>query len=839
MRVKVRPEARLAGFFLGRLGRVLVISAAVLVIASLGVFTYYYAKYSRLIDHKLRDGPFARTSKIYAAPQTVSLGDNLTVEDVLAELRRAGYSESRKNPSGYYNLRTDALEIFPGPDSYFDQNEPGVIKFRDGRISQIVSLADNTARSQFQLEPQLITNLFDRNREKRRLVHFSDIPPVLVHAVTSAEDKRFFQHAGFDPIRLAKAIYLDVREQRKVQGASTLSQQLARGFWLNPEKKWTRKMAEAIITLQLEQKLSKEEIFEYYCNHIYLGWRGGFRIHGFGEASEVVFGKDIRQLTAPEAATLAGMIQRPSVYDPFRNPERTIERRNVVLSLMRQNGHLTEEEYQKACATPLNVAKGANQSVDAPYFVDLVNETLQGMFQDVDFQSSSYRVYTSLDMNLQRAALDAVRLGMPLIDEQIKRQRRFRNKQIPDPQVALVALDPRTGQVKALVGGRNYGMSQLNRALAKRQPGSIFKPFVYASALETAIGGGPRILTAGTTLVDQPTTFWYDGRPYEPSNFKHQFYGTVTMRQALSKSINVPTVMLAEMVGYDHVVDVARRAGLNYHINPTPAVALGAYEVTPLEMAGAYTVFADQGQFIKPNFISMVRSQSGKPIFINKAEKKRGMDPRVAYLMTNLMEEVLRTGTGAGVRSRGFRAPAAGKTGTSRDGWFAGYTSELICIVWVGFDDGRELELEGAHSALPIWAEFMKRALEYRPYRNAVPFQAPDGIVTIQIDPASGMPASPNCPLTRAEVYIAGTQPVGSCPLHGGQGLTNVAGWDTTPSQVEAPPALTPVRPGAAPPAVAARHPDAQPPQVAASQGEEDKSKPKKGLFRRLWGVFK
>ena len=512
MKVRITGNARFTRFFLGSFGRFLVVSATLVTVAGLGAFTYYYSKYSRLIDQKLREGPFAHTSKVFAAPRTVSVGDPLAAEDLVAELRRSGYSESRTNPLGYFHLRPDAVEIFPGPDSYFDQNEPGVIKFAGGRISQIVSLADNTSRGQFQLEPPLITNLFDRNREKRRLVRFADVPQVVINAVTSAEDKRFFHHAGIDPIRLIKTIYVDLSEGRSY-GASTLSQQLARGFWLSPEKRWTRKLAEAVITIQLEQKLSKEEIFEYYCNMIYLGWRGGFRIHGFGEAAEAYFGKDIRQVNLPEAATLAGMIQRPSYYDPFRHPERVVERRNIVLGLMRQNGQMSEEEYQQACASPLTLAKGASQSVDAPYFVDLVNETLQGMFQDLDFQSSSFRVFTTLDMDLQRAAMEAVRIGTPLIDDQLKKQRRFRGQAFPDAQVALVALDPHTGDVKALIGGRNYGTSQLNRVLAKRQPGSIFKPFVYAAALDTAVEGGPKILTAGTTVVDQPTTFWYAGKP--------------------------------------------------------------------------------------------------------------------------------------------------------------------------------------------------------------------------------------------------------------------------------------------------------------------------------------
>jgi len=840
VKVKVPREARIARFFLGPFGRGLIVLGALLTVGSLGVFTYYYSKYSRLIDQKLQVGPFANTSKIYATPEIVAVGDPATPEEIADKLRRSGYTESRGNPMGWLRVGKDEIEIFPGPDSYFDQ-EAGVIKFSGGRISQIVSLQDNTVRSQFQLEPQLITNLFDRNREKRRLVKFQDIPKVLINAVTSAEDKRFFQHAGFDPIRIIKAAYIDLKEGRKEQGASTLSQQLARGLWLDADKNWKRKLAEVLITLQLEQKLSKEQIFEDYANQIYLGRRGSFSIHGFGEAAEAYFGKDIRQLTLPEAATLAGMIQRPSRYNPFRYPDRVRERRNVVLMLMHQNGHITDQEYSQAIASPLSLAKGASQSIDAPYFVDLVNDVLQSKFQDFDFQSSSFRVYTTLDLDLQRAAVEAVRIGMQNVDDQIRRQRRFRGQTPPEAQCALIALDPHTGEIRALTGGRNYGMSQLNHVLAKRQPGSIFKPFVYATAMDTAIDGAPKVLTAGTTVVDEPTTFWFDNKPYEPDNFEHKFYGTVTLRQALAHSLNVATVKVAEMVGFDNVVDLAKKAGLNYDIQPTPAVALGAYDVTPVEMAGAYTVFANQGVYVKPNFIGMVRSQDGKIIYTNKIEKRPVLDPRVAYLMTNLMEEVMRSGTAAGVRARGFAAPAAGKTGTSHDGWFAGYTSELLCIVWVGFDDNRELDLEGARSALPIWTEFMKRALQYRAYRNVKPFEAPDGIVAIQIDPQSGMPATPMCPSTRVEVYVAGTQPVGTCPLHGGSqpGLTNVAGWDVAPkAPVTPPPALGP--PSAqAPAALAARGqiPPPLPPQQTAQQTE--KPKEKKGLFHRLLGVFK
>jgi len=521
---------------------------------------------------------------------------------------------------------------------------------------------------------------------------------------------------------------------------------------------------------------------------------------------------------------------------------------------MRQNGYVNDRDYALAIGTPLTVAKGTAQSVEAPYFVDLINDELQNRFQDADFQSNAFRIYTSLDMHLQRAAAEAVRLGMASVDEQIKKQRRFRGQTPPEAQVALVAIDPHTGELKALVGGRNYGISQLNHVLAKRQPGSIFKPFVYAAALNTAVEGGSALFTPSTMVVDEPTTFWFDGKPYEPSNFEHKFYGPVTLRHALAQSMNVATVKVAEKVGYDKVVAMANRAGMNYKIQPTPAVALGAYEITPLEAAGAYTLFANGGDFLKPSLLSLVRDDKGKVVYKNKTDDKQVLDQRVAYLMTSMLEEVLRTGTAAGVRARyGLNIPAAGKTGTSHDGWFAGYTSELLCVVWVGFDDNKELNLEGAHSAAPIWAEFMKRALGYREYRDAKPFKAPTGIVSVDVDPLSGMPSTSACPSSRPEVFIAGTEPVGFCPLHGGgrTNVTNVTGWDTAPAAPVPAPAA-----GSAPTITgspgdgqvspadiarrAARQAGGEPPSspTAAAQKQEPK-KEKKGILRRIFGVFK
>jgi penicillin-binding protein 1B len=358
VRVRVPKEAYLVRFFLHPVGKTLAICLTLAFLVCAGVLTHFYTQYSRLIDQKLRAGPFANTSKIFAAPRLVAVGDTLTAAEMADELGRAGYTESHSNATGYFQRRGDnAVEIYPGPDSY--DEEAGVIKFAGGRISQIVSLRDNTARPEYRLEPQLITNLSDRNREKRRLVKFADIPKVLIDAVTSAEDKRFFQHAGFDPIGMMRAAYVDLREGRKDQGASTLSMQLAREFFLDKEKRWTRKLAEILITIQLEQRLTKEEIFEDYSNQIYLGSRGTFRIHGFGEAAEAFLGKDLKQITLPEAAELASLPRWPAYFDPFRHPDHLLERRNAVLVLMRQNGYVSDRDYAVAREAPLTVAKGS------------------------------------------------------------------------------------------------------------------------------------------------------------------------------------------------------------------------------------------------------------------------------------------------------------------------------------------------------------------------------------------------------------------------------------------------------------------------------------------------
>jgi penicillin-binding protein 1B len=708
---------------------------------------------------------------IYTAPRAVAVGDTLTADEVITRLRHAGYSAARGNTLGWYHVRPQAVEIFPGRDSYAE-GEAAVIEFRGGKVARIVSLGDHTERKVVDLEPQLMANLSSQ-RERRRLVKFGDIPPSLVHAVISAEDKHFFRHSGFDLFRMIKAAYVDLKDGRKEQGASTLSMQLARGFWLDSNKNWRRKLEELFITSQLERRLSKQQIFEHYANQVYLGRHGTFSVNGFGEAARVYFAKDLGQLSVPEAALLAGLIQRPSYYNPYRYPDRAKERRDLVLGLMRQNGYLTEEQRRLAVETPVKVQAEQSGFNNSQYFVDLMNEEMQNKI-DEHGKPTSY-VYTTLDPDLQEAAQHAVASGMQLVDKELgcranagKRARAAKAARCEGaaPQVALIALDPHTGEIKALVGGRNYLASQLDHALAMRQPGSVFKPFVYAAALETAVAGGSTILTAATVVPDEPTTFFFNHQVYQPNDYHEGYEGSVTLRAALAHSLNVPAVEVAEKVGYEKVVQMAHRMGLNEAIKATPSVALGSYETTPLEIAGAYTVFANNGAHVTPTTISLVRSLDGSVLYRHEPDRRNTLDPRVNYLVVNMLQDVLRYGTGASVHARGFNLPAAGKTGTSRDGWFAGFTSNLLCVVWVGFDDNRELNLEGAHSALPIWADFMKQAARFRRYEDARNFQAPPGVMSARICEDSGQLEGAYCTNVRTEVFINGSEPSVECELH-------------------------------------------------------------------------
>jgi penicillin-binding protein 1B len=791
-----------------------------------------------MIDLRLSGHIQQTTARIYAAPMRIYTGEALTVADMANHLQRAGYSElDVSGTPGRYLLHGNEIEIRPSSESFFGAQNRLVVDFSGTEIQKIRSMDNGAALDSAEVEPELLTSLFDSSREKRRAISYNDIPKVLRDAVLSVEDRRFFEHPGFDPIRILGAAWADLRHGARVQGGSTISMQVARSFFFNTDRTLRRKVAETVVALELEHRFNKQQIFELYANEIYLGNRGSFAIHGFGEASLAYFNKDLREVSLPEAAFLAGIIHAPNRYSTSeRRPDRAVEARDRALLSMAENGAITPEQVLGAKKTPLQIVGGALEGSTAPYFVDMVKDHLLDRFSEADLLSQSFRVYTTLDPELQRAASEAVDLGAKSIDSQLaRRYARWKKEGQPAPQaqIAIVVLDPHSGEIKALIGGRDYGESQLNHILSRRQPGSAFKPFVYAAAFEGAVDGVQPIVTPATTVMDEPTTFEFDGKEYTPNNYGEKFHGQVTLREALMYSLNVATVKVAELVGYTRVTDMAHQFGLDPSIQPTPSVALGAYEMTPLEVASGYTILANEGVRTEPMFIRNVVNAQGESLEQNAIRSRRALDPRVAYLVTSMMEDVINRGTGATVRARGFNAPAAGKTGTSRDGWFAGYTSNLLAIVWVGFDDNRDLGLSGANAPAPIWAEFMKRAVSLPAYRHVQPFVMPEGVTKVTIDPESLALATPECPVTREEVYIHGTEPTEFCPLHGGRmasdtppgsWLSRIFGGDKAKGGDAAPP------PGSA----GARPNSTQP----TADNQQPEGENKKSVLRRIFGIF-
>ena len=721
--------------------------AAVGCVALVGicVFTFFYIEYTGIVNERLKQPIFASTAQIFAAPREVRPGQKFSVQLIANELREAGYTAdgaAQPSPLGTFSQGVQQITVRPGPQSYHAPDSATIDV--SGGVVDAISDEHGQALSSYELEPLLITGLSEgAQRTKRRVLTYDEIPPNLVHAVIAIEDRRFFEHSGIDYWRILGAMRNDIFHlHRYTEGASTLTQQLARGFFLTPERTYSRKMREAVISIILEHRFDKQQIFAMYANEIPLGQIGSFSIDGFGEASQDYFGKDVGKLDLAECALLAGLIQSPSRLNPFHHPDRALERRNLVLDSMVETGAITKDQAETAKREPLHLVPGSVDASEAPYFVDLVHDQLTQRLGDRDFNREGLRIYTSLDPDLQRIATSALDSTIHVVDELVDKVH-ARDKKLGKPyiypQVALIALDPHTGQVLALVGGRSYGTSQVNHAVAHRPTGSIFKPFVYASAFQTAVEGtmlpGQTALFSPVTMLSDESTTYGAGTPYEytPHNFVNEHYGVMTARFALMQSDNIATIELASMVGFDRVAALARAAGVK-SAQGTPSMPIGSYDATPLDMAGAYTIYANKGLHIDPWMLASVRTPTGDIIEDYTPNARQVLDSRVAYLTTNMLEAVMNGGTAAGVRGMGFTAPAAGKTGTDHDAWFAGFTSNLLCIVWVGNDDYTALDpenlgrVQGARAAAPIWAAFMKQAVLLPQYSDTNEFTPPEGV---------------------------------------------------------------------------------------------------------------
>ena len=741
-----------------------VLVSLAVVVTGIFLIRYYYI-FDSLIRAKLGKHEGVIETEIYASPVYLSSGKRIAPQDLVLKLRRLGYAEQKPGDHAraatYQFLKPNQLLLVNDAALPYDANRSALVTWSGKTIASVVDGEKHRGLDRFALRPELLSNAIDSSREKRRYVRYQDLPRVVVNAILASEDRRFFSHRGIDPLRIFSAFLVDVRAGDKVQGASTLTQQFVKNYFLTPERTWRRKIADAYVSILLEQRLSKEQIFELYCNDVYLGQIGSFSIVGVGEAAEAYFGKVVQDLTAGEAASIAGIISAPNRFSPIRYPERARARRDLVLDLMADYDMVSRAECTEAKAKPLEVKPSTmlNYS-DAPYFVDYVQEVLVERIGDEALARGKYKVFTSLDMDLQQAAFEALRQGIAEMDAHFAQGKRA----IPPGtvQASLIAVDPRNGDILALVGGRHYGTTQFNRITqAKRQPGSIFKPFVYTAAIESAYSSASP-LTAVSTALDEPTEFAFEDLVYEPKNFKDEYQGQVTMRQAITKSLNVATIKFAEKIGYDKIAGLSKRLGLNEQIKPYPAMAIGEFEVTPLEMVRAYTAFANGGLLSELTPILKVCDPGMKTVYAPAAKQIQAISPETAFMITSLLRSVIDHGTGAGVRARGFVLPAAGKTGTSHDGWFAGYTPGMLCIVWVGFDDNRELNLSGSQSALPIWTDFMKKAAVIVPLKGE-DFIAPEGIVKVEIDPSTGLLATERCLERQEECFIKGSEPTIRC----------------------------------------------------------------------------
>ena len=746
-------------------------------LAAIAAAAYYYVTFARIVDARLQGERVRALPRVLARPFEIRRGQWLSAQRLAERLDDLGYAE-RATPGqpGEFSRLDDAVTLvarggdlagrtirvqiapqargLPAPIGPDGKPVPTLAVSR-------IEVEGGGPLDRVELDRPLLTTLITSSREKRRRVSLSLIPKHVVQAVLAIEDRRFYDHPGIDPIRIVGAIVTNIRGDRPyLVGGSTLTQQLVKNFFLTPEKSYRRKLQEQFLSVVLETRATKDDILELYLNEVYLGQRGSYAIHGVAEASRVFFGKDVTNVSLAEAATIAGVIQAPGRHSPFSSSTRSRDRRNVVLQTMADAGYVSQAAAERAGREPMQTVTRAMETETA-YFVDLLGQQLADQYPGLLSGARPVDISTTLDADLQRIAQEAVEAGATAIDAQLARKRVK-----GQAQIALVAVDPRSGDILAYIGGRLYGQSQFNRPVnARRQPGSVFKPFVYLAAFEAAAADGRTDVTPATLVNDEQSTFAFDEEGWTPRNYEDEYDGVITLRRALAQSRNVATVRAAELVGFDRVASLWKRFGSSMAPKPYPSIALGVFEATPMEIAAAYTVFAGGGEMHPLRAIARLES-GGDELPLGAAAPTRIARADTAFLVTSMLRSVINEGTAASARGMGFSHDAAGKTGTTndlRDAWFVGFTPELLAAVWVGFDDNQPVTLSGSQAALPIWTRFMMAALAGRPN---VSFAAPSGIVFATIDRDTGKLAQPGCPRVFNEAFISGTEPTEVCELH-------------------------------------------------------------------------
>jgi penicillin-binding protein 1B len=693
-------------------------------------------------------------STIYASAPILEKGQNLEKSWLVDYLQRMDYEETTTMPeSGQYRITPGSVD-FQNHRGTGNQDNPLVSVVLDkARIKKIIDMDSGKELPSYSLEAAPICDVFGKKWQKRELVSLKDVPPFLIDAVIAIEDHRFYSHHGIDIISVCRALKNDIANRNSLQGGSTITQQLAKNFYLSPTRSLKRKMNEAILALAMEQTWSKDKILELYLNEIYLGQQGAMQINGVGAASKFYFHKDVRRINLAEAAFLAGLIRAPGNYNPYNAPAIAKGRRNTVLYAMLRQQKIAAQQYQQAVETPLEVQDNSAPPRVAPYYTNFVTRQLLNEYPADKLFSQHFRVETTIDLVMQQAAEQALLNGLNSIDKY-----RY-SKTHQKVQGCLIALDPKTGFVRAYVGGKEFSTSQFDRITqAFRQPGSSFKPFVYAEAIELNFQG-IHLYNPATLISDEPIEGTPTSNTWEPHNYDDQYHEIVSLRTALANSLNVATANLAGAVGLDKIAGLAQNLGFK-NMKPYPAISLGTFEVSPWQLIQAYTAFPNGGQETELQTIRRIEDGSGKTIYQASVRAKNVLHPQTAFLITDVLRTAITEGTGASSRRLGFTRPAAGKTGTSddyKDGWFIGYTPNLICLVWVGYDDNTSLKMNAAQAALPIWVEFMKKATVNLPVQD---FIMPSGIVQVDVDSNTGLLTDANTIEMRSELFIQGSQPV-------------------------------------------------------------------------------
>jgi penicillin-binding protein 1B len=733
------------------------------VILLLSAIVLYGWHLSNRIDTRFSARRWSIPSTVYSDTTILYPGQSLNMDLFKKKLQHMDYREVPYRPQQKGEIRfvSFGVDIYLNDLKIPSLNRKGFpvrIRYHRNRIKSIKRTDQPALLPILELEPEEVGKFYGPERERRQLVSIHQVPQHLIYAILAAEDSRFYEHRGFDPLGILRALYINLRHGSIRQGGSTITQQLAKNYFLTPDRKLSRKLNELILAVVMEIMYDKDEILEIYLNEIYLGHRGPVAINGVGEASFFYFGKPVDQLSQVEAATIAGLIKAPNHFSPFADKQRCQDRRNAVLRAMRDKGWLTEKELHLNLSLPLKTIGFTSYEKKAPYFMDYLSRQLETLYSYENLSSLGLSIYTTLDTQVQMAAEKALNNGLSRLEKSHPALQR------KDPaqklQGAVIVMQPKTGYVLAMVGGRDYGESQYNRIMqSRRQPGSAFKPFVYLAALDT--------FTPASRLFNEVKTYRVNGEPWIPHNFEPDSESDVSVRTALKKSLNLATVDLAMNTGLEPIVEQIQRFQFSTQIKPYPSLALGAFEVIPLELARAYCAFAADGVLPYPLSLKDVMDENDEVLQQTHVNIERVTSPAKAFIMTSMLQSVVTEGTGRAVKESGIFWPVAGKTGTTndyRDAWFVGYTPDILALVWVGFDNGESVTATGSTAALPIWVELIKLMPQYI---TEAPFKMPTGVVRRMVCSESGLlTKNRDCPDPVDEYFLVENVPSAVCPLH-------------------------------------------------------------------------